>query len=106
MFKNLEYHYSQDKWKEHAKKKDWDSGSHRCKIKYVWPVSIHDLNWLICCSPRTKINDKVASTGESVRETTMILWMSMVNDNNCTISRSVTPADIANLVNNMDHWLK
>ena len=47
--------------------------------------------------------DKVASTRESVGKTTMILRMSLVNDNNCNFSRSVTPADIAHLVNNMDH---
>ena len=58
------------------------------------------IHWYVALKEQNISNDKVASAGESVGETTMILWMSMVNNKNCTISRRVTPADIAHLMFN------
>ena len=46
MFNNFQNHSSEDKWKEQTKK-FWDSGNQRWKIKYVWPVSIHDLTHML-----------------------------------------------------------
>ena len=58
MFKNLEYHYSQDKWKEHARKKDWHSGKkervNSAKLNFKWYVWIKHTS-ILCTYKHTKV---------------------------------------------------